>query len=181
LTSPFAYYQWWFNTDDRDVERFLNLFTFLPLEEIADVVEQHEAEPHLRGGQRRLAEEATRIVHGEAGLQRAQAATGVLFGGESVQDLDAEALAMAFEQADSAEVARVDLDGEGVGLLTLLVEVGAASSNGEARRLVQQGGVRIGDDKVEDDARVVTADDLLVGDAIVLRVGKKRQYLARFV
>lgn len=180
LTSPFAYYQWWFNTDDRDVERFLLLFTFLPSDEIASVVDAHEAEPHARSGQRRLAEEATRVVHGEEGLRRAQAATGVLFGGEPVADLDAEALAMAFAEAPSADLTRGDLEAGGVGLLAALVAVGAASSNGEARRLVEQGGVRIGDDHVEDARRELTPDDLLAGDVVVLRVGKRRQFLVRF-
>lgn len=181
LTSPFSYYQWWFNTDDRDVERFLKLFTFLPLDEIAQVVEAHEAEPFRRQGQRRLAEEATRIIHGDDGLRRAQQATEVLFGKGSVAELDADALAMAFEQADSAEVDRGELDGDGMGLLEVMVAVGAASSNGEARRLIKQGGVRIGDDRVTDEGRAVTPDDLLAGDAVVIRVGKKQQYLARFV
>jgi tyrosyl-tRNA synthetase len=181
ITSPFAYYQWWFNTDDRDVERFLKLFTFLALDEIAEVVAAHHDEPFRRRGQRRLAEEATRIIHGEDGLRRAQQATEVLFGSGSVTELDADALAMAFEQADSAEVARAELDREGMGLLALMVAVGAASSNGEARRLVKQGGVRIGDDRVTDGTRTVTPDDLLAGDAVVIRVGKKQQYLARFV
>lgn len=180
LTSPFAYYQWWFNTADADVGRFLRLFTFLPLDEVAAVVAAHETQPQARRGQRRLAEEATRIVHGEDGLRRAQAATGVLFGGEPVSSLDAEALAMAFAEAPSAELPRAELDGEGVGVLRLLVEVGAASSNGEARRLVQQGGVRLGDERVEDPTRTVGPDDLLAGDVVVLRVGRRRQYLARF-
>lgn len=181
LTSPYAYYQWWFNTDDRDVDRFLRLFTFLPLDEVERIVAAHADEPHLRGGQRRLAEEATRIVHGEQGVQQAQAATAVLFGGGSVHDLDEASLTMAFEQAESAELARDELDGDGLGVLELLVAVGAASSNGEARRLAEQGGVRIGDDRVEDPQRTVTTADLLAGDAVVVRVGKKRQYLARFV
>ncbi len=181
LTSPFAYYQWWFNTDDRDVERFLKLFTFLPLDEIDEIVAAHAEEPFRRQGQRRLAEEATRIVHGDDGLRRAEQATEVLFGKGSVAELDADALAMAFEQADSAELSRAELDGDGIGLLEVMTAVGAASSNGEARRLIKQGGVRLGDDRVEDDTLVVTADDLLAGDAVVVRVGKKQQYLARFV
>lgn len=179
-TSPYAYYQWWFNTDDRDVERFLKLFTFLSLDEVDEVVTAHVEEPFRRHGQRRLAAEATRIIHGEDGLRRAQQATEVLFGSGSVAELDAESLTMAFEQAESAEVDRSELDGDGTGLLQLLVAVGAASSNGEARRLIKQGGVRVGDDPVDDEARRVTGADLLAGDAIVIRVGKKRQYLARF-
>ena len=181
LTSPYSYYQWWFNTDDRDVERFLRLFTFLPTDEVAEVAAQHAEEPFRRHGQRRLAEEATRIIHGDEGLRRAQEATEVLFGAGSVAELDAESLAMAFEQAESAQVDRDELDGDGMGLLQLMVAVGAASSNGEARRLITQGGVRIGDEPVDDESRRVTEADLLAGDAVVVRVGKKRQYLARFV
>jgi tyrosyl-tRNA synthetase len=178
-TSPFAFYQWWFNTDDRDLERFLRLFTFLPLGEVEAVVAAHEQDPPARLGQRRLAAEVTRIVHGEDGLRRAVDATAVLFGGEPVTSLDAEALEMAFAEAPSTELDRADLD-EGVGLLSALVAVGAASSNGEARRLVRQGGVRVGDDRVEDDTREITADDLLAGDVVLLRVGRRRQYLVRF-
>ena len=179
-TSPFAYYQWWFNTDDRDVERFLKLFTFLDLDEVAAVVEQHAADPSARHGQRRLAQEATRIVHGDDGVTRAEAATGVLFGGEPVASLDADALAMAFAEAPSAQLDRAELDADGVGLLAALVAVGAAASNGEARRAVQQGGVRVNDERVDDPQRVLGAGDLLPGDVVVLRVGKRRQYLARF-
>lgn len=179
-TSPFAYYQWWFNTDDRDVERFLELFTFLDLDEVAAVVAQHASEPAARHGQRRLAQEATRIVHGDRGVARAEAATGVLFGGAPVAELDADALAMAFEEAPSARLDRAELDAGDTGLLAALVAVGAAGSNGEARRAVQQGGVRVNDDRVDDPTRVLTPDDLLPGDVVVLRVGKRRQYLARF-
>jgi tyrosyl-tRNA synthetase len=179
-TSPFAYYQWWFNTDDRDVERFLRLFTFLPLDEIAAVVAAHDVDPAARSGQRRLAEEATRLIHGDDGVARAVAATGVLFGGEPVASLDADALAMAFSEAPSVDLDAASLDGDGLGVLTLLVEVGAASSNGEARRTVQQGGVRVNDDRVEDPAATVTGADLVAGDVVVVRVGKRRQYVARF-
>ncbi|MFT5563982.1 MAG: tyrosyl-tRNA synthetase [Myxococcota bacterium] len=179
-TTPFEYFQWWFNTDDRDVERFLKLFTFLPLDEVASVVDAHAADPSARTGQRRLAEEATRIIHGDEGVGRAAAVTGVLFGGAAVKELDAESLQMAFAQAPSADVARSELAGDGMGLLQLLVAVGAAKSNGEARRLIKQGGVRVGDDKVEAEDATVTESDLLAGDAVVLRVGKKRQFVARF-
>src|SRR5690606_23992555 len=84
LTSPFTYYQWWLNTDDRDVERFLRMFTFLPMQDIAAASQAHGADPGARSGQRLLAAEATRIVHGDAGVTAAEQATGVLFGNTPV-------------------------------------------------------------------------------------------------
>ncbi|MGA7271938.1 MAG: tyrosine--tRNA ligase [Acidimicrobiia bacterium] len=180
LTSPFAYYQWWLNTDDRDVGRFLRMFTFLLLDEIEQAVEAHEEDPGSRSGQRLLAEEATRILHGEEGLRAATQATGVLFGDTPVTNLDDATLAMAFEQAPTLEIERVSLQG-GMGLLDLMTAVGAAKSNGEARRLVEQGAVRINEDEVKDSTRTVGTQDLATKSALVLRVGKKRQYLIRLV
>ncbi|HEX2155027.1 MAG TPA: tyrosine--tRNA ligase [Acidimicrobiia bacterium] len=179
ITSPFAYYQWWLNTDDRDVERFLKMFTFLPLDDISDTVKLHHEDPGSRSGQRLLATEATRILHGEDGVRAALEATAVLFGGGSVTDLDDRVLAMAFEQAPTVELSRRELDG-GLGLLDLMTRVGASTSNGEARRLIEQGGVRLNDEPVTDSTRTVTPDDLATETTLLLRVGKKRQYLARF-
>ncbi len=180
MTSPYAYYQWWLNTDDRDVERFLKLFTFLDLTEIDEVAQAHADDPTQRLGQRRLAEEATRIAHGEGGLERARRATAALFGGEPLTELDDETLAEAFAGAPSTEVARERLE-EGMGLLELMVELGAAGSNGEARRLVEQGGVYVNDVRVEDPTRTLGPDDLAGATILVVRTGKKRYHLARFV
>jgi tyrosyl-tRNA synthetase len=180
MTSPYAYYQWWLNTDDRDVERFLKLFTFLDLEEIEAVVSEHTDDPAQRRGQRRLAAEATRIVHGEGGLDRAERAAAALFGDEPLTALDDATLAEAFSEAPSAELPRDRLD-DGIGLLELMVEVGAAGSNGEARRLVQQGGVYVNDVRVEEPTRTIAPDDLAGESTVVVRTGKKRYPLARFV
>lgn len=179
LTSPFAYYQWWLNTDDRDVERFLKMFTFLGLDEIAEAVAAHVSDPGARSGQRLLASEATRIIHGDAGVKAAEQATGVLFGATPVTDLDDTTLAMAFEQAPTVTFPRSDLD-EGIGLLELMTGLGATKSNGEARRLVDQGAVRINDEPVTDSTRTIGIADLATATTLVLRVGKKRQFLARF-
>ncbi|MDX1659645.1 MAG: tyrosine--tRNA ligase [Nitriliruptorales bacterium] len=179
LTSPYSYYQWWLNTDDRDVARFLKLFTFLDLQEIAEIEREHAADPTARLGQQRLAEEATRIIHGDDGLADAQRATKILFGDEPFAGLDDATLADAFEHAPSAEFDRDRLE-EGVGLLNLMREVGAASSNGEARRLVEQGAVRINNAKIDDPTREVDPGDLASESTLVLQVGKKRHYLAKF-
>ena len=180
LTSPFAYYQWWLNTDDRDVRRFLAMFTFLPMHEVEAAAAAHERDPGARSGQRLLAAEATRILHGDAGVAAAERATGVLFGDTPVSLLDDAELEMAFEQAPTVEVARSELD-EGIGLLDLMTRAGASTSNGEARRLVEQGAVRLNDDRVDDSSRTVSHSDLATGSALVLRVGRKRTHLVRFV
>ncbi|MFP5310626.1 MAG: tyrosine--tRNA ligase [Actinomycetes bacterium] len=179
MTSPYAYFQYWLNAHDDDVVRFLELFTFLPLDEVEALAEAHAADPAAREAHRTLAREATRIVHGDDGVRRAEQAAGVLFGSGAIADLDEEALEMAFAAAPSVELARTRLD-DGMGLLDLLTAAGAASSNGEARRLVQQGGVRVNDEKVDDPGRTVTAADLVTPTTLVLRVGKKRYHLARF-
>jgi tyrosyl-tRNA synthetase len=179
MTSPYAYYQWWVNIDDRDVGRFLKLFTFLDLDEIDAVVAEHEADPSRRVGQRRLAEESTRIVHGEEGVTAATRATEVLFGQAPYEGLTDAELAEAFDEAPTAELTRGRLD-RGIGLLELMTEVGAAKSNADARRLVDQGAVRVNNVRQQDSSRQVDLDDLAGETTLVLQVGKKRHYLARF-
>ncbi len=180
MTSPYAYYQYWFNAADADVERFLLLFTFLPRAEVADVVAEHERDPAARHGQRVLAREATRILHGDEGVASAERATDVLFGDDPYGSLGDDVLATAFGEAPSVELTRAQLDA-GIGLLELMTAVGASASNGEARRLVQQGAVRINNVVVDDPARVVTPVDLAGETTVVLRAGRRRQFLARFV
>ena len=179
MTSPYAYYQWWRNIDDRDVERFLKLFTFLGLDEIAEVVAEHGKDPAKRVGQRRLAEESTRIVHGEGGLAAATRATSVLFGDAPYEGLSDEELADAFDEAPTVELTRSRLE-RGIGLLELMTEVGASRSNAEARRLVDQGAVRVNNVRQDEPTREVGPEDLAGTATLVLQVGKKRHYLARF-
>ncbi len=179
LTSAYAYYQWFINVPDADVIRFLKLFTFLPLDEIATLEEQHTAEPGARVAHRELAREATRIVHGGDGVAAAERATSALFGDAELVDLDDEVLADAFGEAPSVSLPRKLLE-EGMGLLTLMTEVGASKSNGEARRLVDQGAVRLNNVVVDDTQRIVTPRDLVGATTMVLKVGKKRYFLARF-
>ncbi|TVR34248.1 MAG: tyrosine--tRNA ligase [Nitriliruptor sp.] len=179
LTSAYAYYQWFINVPDADVIRFLKLFTFLPLDEIATLEEQHTAEPGARIAHRELAREATRIVHGGDGVAAAERATSALFGDAELVDLDDEVLADAFGEAPSVSLPRKQLE-EGMGLLTLMTEVGASKSNGEARRLVDQGAVRLNNVVVDDTQRIVTPRDLVGATTMVLKVGKKRYFLARF-
>lgn len=179
-TSPYEYYQWFLNVPDADVGRFLRLYTFLPLEEIVALEEVTAGDPGSRAAQRTLADEATRIMHGEPGLTEAQRATEALFGDRSLADLNFRTLEGAFEGAPSADLPASRLD-DGLGLLEAMVSAGAAASNGEARRLVEQGGVRMNNMVVDDPARTLTTDDLIGDGMIVFRVGKKRYFLMRFV
>jgi tyrosyl-tRNA synthetase len=179
MTSPYAYYQYWINAADADVVRFLKLFTFLDLDDIEQLAAEHEQDPRARTAHRVLAREATRIVHGDAGVEAAEKATAVLFGDEPFSGLDDAVLAEAFEEAPSVVLSRSRLD-DGLGLLELMTEVGASKGNSEARRLVQQGGVRLNNERIDDPQRTVTADDLASERTLVLKVGKKRYYLARF-
>jgi tyrosyl-tRNA synthetase len=178
-TSPYAYYQWFLNVPDADVERFLKIYTFLPLDEIEALMLETTLDPAGRSGHRALAREATRIMHGDGAVESVERAAGVLFGDEPFADLDDRTLGEAFESAPSITRPRNELD-KGVGLLSLMVDAGAATSNGEARRLVAQGGVRLNNATVDDPARVVGSDDLASETTLVLRVGKKRYFLVRF-
>jgi tyrosyl-tRNA synthetase len=180
LTSPYAYYQYWLNAQDADVVRFLQLFTFLPLDEIDELGRELERDPAARVAHRALAREATRVIHGDAGVAAAEGATAVLFGDQPFTGLDDEVLAAAFEEAPTVTVERAELDGEGIGLLDILTRAGLTRSNGEARRLVTQGAVRLNNAPVDDPQRRLTADDLASQTTAVVKVGKKRYALARF-
>jgi tyrosyl-tRNA synthetase len=181
LTSPYAYYQFWINAADADVVPFLKLFTFLDLAAIDELAAALERDPAARDVHRVLAREATRIVHGDDGVAAAERATGVLFGDEPFTGLTDAVLAAAFEEAPSVELDADLLDAPGgLGLLELMTAVGASRSNAEARRLVAQGGVRLNNARVDDERRRLGRDDLAGTSTLVLRVGKKRYFLARF-
>ncbi|MEX2570774.1 MAG: tyrosine--tRNA ligase [Gemmatimonadota bacterium] len=180
-TSPFRFYQFWLNTDDGDVGRYLKGFTFLPLDEIASVLAEHEENPGRRWAQRSLAVEVTRIVHGEDGLARAERATGVLFGDIPAQELAASELLDVFADVPSTELPRARLAGDGIPIVDLLAESGVAGSKGEARRLIAGGGVYLNGDRLEAADQVVRASDAIDGQVLLLRKGKKKNHLIRLL
>jgi tyrosyl-tRNA synthetase len=180
-TSPFRFFQFWLNAEDADVARYLKFFTFLPVDEIASVVAGHEANPAARAGQRRLAEEVTRLVHGDAGLERAERATAVFFGSRPAQDLPAAELLDVFSDVPSTEVPRDRLDGEGIPVVDLLAESGVASSKGEARRLIAGGGISVNGERVSTPEQRVRADEAIDGQVLLLRKGKKQNHVVRLV
>ena len=178
-TTPYRFYQFWVNTDDRDVIRYLKLFTFLDEEEIAELERAVRERPERREAQRRLAEEMTRLIHGEEGLKRAVRATEVLFGG-SLEGLTAEELLDIFSEVPSAELPAEEL-GSGLPLVEFLVRSGLAPSKGEAKRLVKGGGVYINNVRITDVGRRVSLEDAIGGKVIVLRRGKKHYRIVKVV
>ncbi|TVR55860.1 MAG: tyrosine--tRNA ligase [Gemmatimonadales bacterium] len=177
-TSPYRFYQFWMNTEDADAGRYLRFFTLLPREEI-EALEARVAEaPQHREAQRRLAEEVTRTVHGESGLARARTASEVLFGGE-LDGLASEEIADIFADVPSSALPADTLSGEGVALVELLADTGLATSRGDARRSVEQGGLYLNNRREDDAQRRLTTADTLAGRFLVLRKGKKRFHLVR--
>lgn len=175
MTSPYAMYQYWINTDDRDVGHYLKVFTFLPLDEIAELDLQQAENPSSRVGQRRLAFEITSLIHGEATAKAVAAASTVLFGG-GVAGLTPEVLPHLASAAPTFHVSAESL-AQGLPLLDALVASGAQPSKGAARRLLQQGGLYVNDRRITDPEATLTRDDALFGQAILLRTGKNKYHL----
>jgi tyrosyl-tRNA synthetase len=176
LTSPFRFYQYWINVEDADVVRYLNFFTLLPERERAEVADAVVAEPQARAGQKALAADVTRRVHGETGLAAARRATEALFGGD-LTGLPADQIQDVFGDVPSSQIGKDVLSGQGKPFVELLVECGLASSKGDARRSIEGGGIYLNNERVGDASRAVTMDDALEGRFIVLRKGKKRYHL----
>jgi tyrosyl-tRNA synthetase len=178
-TSPYRFYQYWINLDDDDAGRCLLRLTEVPLDEIASIGEQRAANPAARDTQKRLAEELTRLVHGDAGLAAARQATEIFFGAE-IASLDDAALSEIFADVPSHEFARSTLDGDGLLLVEALKATGLAAGTTAARRTVEQGGAYVNNRRVTDVAHRLTAVDLVGSSTLVLRSGKKSYAVARF-
>src|SRR6266704_1099873 len=142
LTSPYRFYQFWINTDDRDVVKYLKFFTMLNQEEIAELETSLSVAPEKREAQRRLAQEVTRMVHGESNLRKAIQASQVLFGGE-IADLSATDVLDVFAEVPSSAMPRALFEGEGLPLVDAVVASGFATSKGAARRIIEAGGVYV--------------------------------------
>ena len=170
-TLPYEFHQYWMRTDDRDVERFLLQMTLLPIEGVRDVMAEHLRAPEQRSAQWVLADEVTALIHGPGEVRRANLAAGVLFGGG---ELDGEALEALRGIVPETELAAETLIGEEP-VVDLLVATGVCSSKGDARRTVDQGGIRLNGEKIDDGTTAVT----LVDERFVLiQKGKKQRHLA---
>ncbi|MEU6427001.1 tyrosine--tRNA ligase [Microbispora sp. NPDC046973] len=168
LTSPYAFYQFWLNADDRDVVRFLKVFTFRTREEIDELEKSVAERPAAREAQRALAEDLTTLVHGSDELARVIAASRALFGQGSLAELDARTLESAL-----AEVPKAVVPALGAPYVELLAQSGLVESKSAARRAVKEGGAYLNNTKITDEEYVPSADDLLHGRFLVLRRGKK--------
>lgn len=177
-TSPYRFYQYWINVEDDDVVRFLKWFTFLPEEEIRNIASSHDAAPHERGAQRVLAENMTTLIHGEAELARVVAASGSLFGGGDVKELDAAMLTDVFADVPHSTHDKARLSG-GLSLVELLPETSLVKSKREAREFLGNGAVSVNGERVDVD-RTLRAEDLLHGTTILLRRGKKNWHATKW-
>ena len=175
MTSVYDWYQYFLRAADADVIRYLKVFSLKSLDEIAALEEQMKANPEARIPQKALAEEITLLVHGEAGLKTAQGATQTLFGG-SVEGKTAEELETIFKDVKSAEMPKAEC--VGLPVFMIAAKAGMFKSNGEARRMAQQGGLSLNGNKV-DDKRVFADEDLVGGRVAVLRSGKKNHFLLK--
>jgi tyrosyl-tRNA synthetase len=174
-TSPFRFYQFWLNSDDRDVVRYLKFFTFMTPDEIEWLAKETVERPQQREAQRALARAVTALVHGDEQAQRAEGAAKVLFGG-SFEDVAIEDLLTAFEDAPSTEI---DFPEEGVSVADLLVHTKLTPSKSEAMRLLKSGGVYVNNARVAEDKARLRAADAIGGELFVLRKGRKDQHIVR--
>jgi tyrosyl-tRNA synthetase len=175
LTTPYELYQYWINTEDADVGRYLKIFTFLPLDEIAGIERQQAENPASRVGQRRLAFEVTKLVHGEETARAVAAASNVLFGG-GIDELTPGVLPHLAGAVPTSPIAAEAL-AAGLPLLDTLVEAGVQPSKGAARRLIQQGGLYVNDRRWTDPEGRLTRQEALFDRAILLRTGKNKYHL----
>jgi tyrosyl-tRNA synthetase len=165
LFSAYDFYQYWRNVNDADVIKFLKLFTFLPLEEIASYEKEGM---NINDAKERLAYEQTRIIHGEEEAEKARTAASAMFGG-ATQGVESR------EGMPSREMLKADLE-KGIPVLELFASTDLASTNSDARRLVAGGGAWIRDKKIEDPKAVIDSSYLDEYGELLLRAGKKRYY-----
>ena len=177
-TSPYKFYQFWFNTDDRDAARLLKLYTFMPLEEIEALMTEHNTAPEKRTAQKKLAYEVTRTVHGEKTADSVVNVSEILFNpsinfsGVSEETCNMLKLEVPYTLLHDVEFP--------AGVVGVLSASGACESNGEAKRAIRQGGVSVNGAKITDEKAAVDRDSLVNGKYIFVRIGRKKFHMAEF-
>ena len=171
-TSVYKFYQFWINTADADVVRYLKFFTFLPPAEIAALEKAHADNPGARVAHKALAKAATDLIHGEGATAEAVRASEILFGGE-LKGISESTFTDIVGEVPTKEMEKPKLAGEGIPLVELLVHAGLCPSKGQARKDIEGGGVNINNVRETSATRAVTANDLLFGKHVLLRKGKK--------
>ncbi|MFC1492006.1 tyrosine--tRNA ligase [Nitrospinota bacterium] len=174
-TSPYGFYQYWIQTDDRDVGRFLRYFTFLPIEEIEAIEKEHLDSPEKREGQRLLAREVTGLVHGAEAAESNIRAARILFGGPLDGVAERDLLTAASEMPRTKRSGAPPLP-----LIDVLVESGLCKSKSMARKDLMGGGIYVNNNRVGEESAEISSDDLLFGRYVLLRKGKKNYHLIEF-
>jgi tyrosyl-tRNA synthetase len=178
-TSPYKFYQYWLNTSDEDAEKYIKIFTFLPKDEIEDLVLKHQEAPHLRVLQKRLADEVTVMVHSQEDLDNAERASDILFGKSTSSDLkklNEKTFLEVFEGVPQAEVSKKDIDSGLDMIAALAAKTGFLASNGEARRELKQNSISVNKEKVKEDY-IISTEDLINNKFVLLQRGKKNYFV----
>lgn len=170
MTSPYAFYQFWINTEDADVEKYLKVFSFKDRTEIARLIETVKTNPGAREAQRELARELTTLVHGSSECEKVEAASKALFGQGELNELDEKTLAAALSQLPKTSIAKGETFPSWVDLLTA---TGVVDSKSAARRIVKENGAYLNNEKISGEDFVPTAANLIHGRFLVLRKGKR--------
>ena len=178
LTSPYRFYQFWVNTDDKDVVTYLKFFTWLSQEAIQELEESVRLEPHTRKAQRELARQVTEMVHGETALAKAVRASEVLFGKE-IAGLSADDILDIFADVPSTELDQTRFAEGGLLLNDLLVTCSIASSKADGKRLIQSGAVYVNNRRIADPRAMISLSDFVDGKVLVLRKGSRHYHVIR--
>ena len=179
-TSVYKFYQFWVNTTDEDAEKYIKIFTFLDKDTIDALIEEHRQAPHLRVLQKRLAEEVTTLVHSKEELENAIAASEALFSNsiEGLQKLDEKTFLEVFDGVPMVELPMSEIE-EGLDMIAAMAaKTNFLGSNGEARRELKQNAISLNKEKVKED-RIITKDDLINNQFLLLQKGKKNYYVIR--
>ncbi len=179
-TSVYQFYQFWLNTSDHDAERYIKIFTLLEKDEIAALIESHQAEPHLRKLQKKLAQEVTTMVHSKEACEMSMEASEILFGkatAETLAKLDAATFLSVFEGVPVYKISR-DLLMAGVPVIQLLTDAtGIFTSKGELKRLIQGNGLSINKTKEIDSEAIISSKQLIAGKYLLIQQGKKQYFI----
>ena len=169
MTSPYAFYQFFLNSDDRDVITLLKTFSFKDHDELSAIFTEHQANPGARSAHRALAQEVTGYIHGEEIARKVEEASRALFGQSEIRDLDRNTLMSAIAELPRVEIA----SGAEISLIDAMTAASLVDSKSAARRIIKEGGAYLNNAKISDEATIVTASDLLHGEVALLRKGKR--------
>ncbi len=179
-TSPYKFYQFWYNTEDKDVVKYLKFFTLLEKEQIDALESSMQTAPEKREAQNTLAQEVTKLVHDENALAQALKASKIFFGGEITDVSDTE-LVDIFSDVPSVEIPTAQFEGEGLSLVDVLVQAQVAKSKGDARRAIEQGGIYVNNIRTSGVAQKIGLNETVHGKFVVLRKGGKNYFLVKVI